>query len=396
MVDNARDMHWASAVSERVETRAALREAARTVLAARPEPPDLVFIFISPHHAGSYEQLPAWLREEFGDALVAGCCAAGVIGGGTELEGREALSLSAGWLPGARLRVRHLLEGIQPSRQAWAECLELTDEEPCQFVLLVDPLTCEVDQLLESLDAAFPHECKIGGLATTGAGEQPSAMFTQDSVQRGGAIVVSFQGEYELRALVSQGCRPVGEQFIVTRARGNVVKELNAGKPAEVLRKLYEGLNPRDHALFNTSLFLGVGLGENRSRYEAGDFVIRNILGIDPESGALAADCRFAEYQVVQFHMRDRETAAIELTQRLRALSRADASRVRGALLFSCAGRGERLFGVGNHDSDSFTKRVGPISVAGFFSNGEIGPIGGKTCLHGYTSVFALFCQREE
>jgi small ligand-binding sensory domain FIST len=394
MVDSAGDMHWASAVSQRVDTHAALREAARNVLAARPEPPDLVFMFISPHHEASYDQVIGWLREEVGEALVAGCCADGVIGGGSELEGREALSLTAGWLPGARIRVRHLTAGIRPNRAAWAQVFDLNEDEPAQFVLMADPLTCDVDQLLSSLDGAFPNECKVGGLATTGAGEQPSAMFTHEAVGRGGAVVVAFQGAYELRALVSPSCRPVGGQFIVTRARGNVIKEFNAGRPAEVLRKLYEGLGPRDLALFNTSLFLGVGLGGNRSRYEPGDFVIRNILGIDPESGALAADCRFDTYEVVQFHMRDADAASEDLTQRLRELVRMESGRMRGALLFTCVGRGERLFGVANHDSDLFTKRVGPLPLAGFFSNGEIGPAGGKTCLHGYSSVFAVFCQR--
>jgi small ligand-binding sensory domain FIST len=318
-----------------------------------------------------------------------------VIGGGCELEGREAVAITAGWLPGAQLRVRHLEEGIQPLEEAWVECLDLIAGEPCQFVLLVDPLTCDVEQLLHSLDAAFPSGCKVGGLASASAGDQPSALFAGTEVHHGGALIVSFQGAYELQTVVSQGCRPVGEPFIVTRARGNVIKELNAGRPAEVLRKVYEGMSARDHSLFNTSLFLGVGLGENRSRYERGDFVVRNILGIDPESGALATDCRIDTYQVVQFHMRDRESAAQDLTQRLRELMRSDdATRIRGALLFSCLGRGERLFGTANHDSDSFAKRVGPVSLAGFFSNGEIGPVGGKTCLHGYTSVFALFYAR--
>jgi small ligand-binding sensory domain FIST len=395
MVDNASEMHWASAVSERIDTHTAVMEAARALRSERPDPPDLVFVFISPHHAPAYEKLGGWLREEFGNAAIAGCSASGVIGGGCELEGREAVAITAGWLPGARLCVRHLEEGIQPLEEAWVECLDLIPGEPCQFVLFVDPLTCDVDQLLHSLDTAFPSGAKVGGLASASAGDKPSALFAGTEVHHGGALVVSLQGAYELQTVVSQGCRPVGEPFIVTRARGNVIKELNAGKPAEVLRKVYEGMSARDHALFNTSLFLGVGLGENRSRYERGDFVIRNILGIDPESGALATDCRIDNYQVVQFHMRDRETAAQDLTQRLRELMRSDdATRIRGALLFSCLGRGERLFGTANHDSDSFAKRVGPVSLAGFFSNGEIGSVGGKTCLHCYTSVFALFYAR--
>jgi small ligand-binding sensory domain FIST len=123
--------------------------------------------------------------------------------------------------------------------------------------------------------------------------------------------------------------------------------------------------------------------------------LIRNILGIDPESGAMAVDTAIEAYQVVQFHLRDPETAAADLSQRLREFARSDVPpRMCGALLFAGAGRGERLFGVADHDSDAFTRRVGPVSLSGFFCNGEIGPAGGKTRLHGCTSVFAVFCPR--
>jgi small ligand-binding sensory domain FIST len=250
--------------------------------------------------------------------------------------------------------------------------------------------------VLQSLDGAFPNTTKVGGLANAGPDDQPAALFAHGDVLEGGALVVAFQGACEVRAVVSQGCRPVGEPYIVTRARGNVIRELNSGRPAEVLRKIYEAMTPRDVALFNTSMFLGVDLGseDKRSRYGRGDFLIRAILGIDPESGALAVDAQVQIYQVVQFHMRDRDAAAADLTERLRDLARSDAAgQIRGALMFSCVGRGERLFGAPNHDSDGFAKRVGPFALAGFFSNGEIGPVGERSCLHGYTSVFAVICE---
>ena len=387
-------MHWASAVSERVDTYTAVKEATRALLASRPEPPDLVFMFISSHHAEAYERISGWVREELGDAHLVGCSASGVIGGGQELEGREAVAFTAGWLPNVNVRIGHVAEFLPATTDEWVEYLDLNPDLPSQFILFVDAVTCDIDVVLQSLDGSFPSMTKVGGLASP-AQDQPAALFAHGDVLSGGALVVALQGACEMRAVVSQGCRPVGEPFIVTRCRGNVIKELNSGKPADVLRRIYDSMNARDLALFNTSLFLGVDLGgeENRSRYERGDFLIRNILGIDPDSGALAVDAKVQTYQVVQFHMRDRDTAADELTQRLRDLTRSEsAARLRGALLFSCVGRGERLFGSANHDSDSFAKRVGPVALTGFFSNGEVGPVGGRTCLHGYTSVFAVFC----
>jgi len=392
-------MHWASAVSERVDTYTAIKEAARALRVGQPEPPDLVFIFISGHHAENFERVSAWVQEELGEAALVGCSAAGVIGGGQELEGRESLALLAGWLPGVHVRIGHVAEFLPATLDEWVEHLEIDPDEKCHFLLFADSVTCDIDVVLQTLDAAFPDSPKAGGLANAGAEDAPAALFAHGDVLEGGAVVVALQGAVELRTLVSQGCRPVGEPYIVTRARGNVIKELNAGRPAEVLRRIYETLNPRDLALFNTSMFLGMDLGsaDTRSRYERGDFLIRNILGIDPESGALAVDARVEPYQVVQFHMRDRDTAAADLHERLRELARSpQATRIRGGLMFSCMGRGERLFGVANHDSDMFARRVGPTPLAGFFCNGEVGPAGGRTSMHGYTSVFALICEPED
>jgi small ligand-binding sensory domain FIST len=268
-------------------------------------------------------------------------------------------------------------------------------EEVSALITLVDPYSFDAEGLLNGLDRAYPRTSKLGGLVSGGADKRAPALFTGDDVHREGAIVLALTGDWDMRTVVAQGCRPVGEPYIVTRAKGNVIRELNAGKPAEVLRRVYEGMNARDHSLFNTSLFLGIDLGDQRSRYAAGDFLIRNVLGIDPDSGAMAIDARVRDYQVVQFHLRDNETSALDLVHRLRAFtSTQPPESIRGALLFSCLGRGERLYGVPNHDSNAFTQRVSPESLSGFFSNGEIGPVGQKTYLHGYTSVFAVFCDR--
>jgi small ligand-binding sensory domain FIST len=391
-------MRWASAVSGRVDSRTAVTEALRALMGEGSAPPDLLLAFVSHHHAAAYDELTRWLREALPGSLVLGCSAAGVIGGGTELEGREAVSLTGAWLPDTQVSAQHVAGPVlDVTREDWLERLRLAPEQPCQFLLIVDSNTYEVEHLLENLDAAFPDACKVGGLSSAGGSDQPIVFFEGGRVHRGGALVVAFQGATELRAVISQGCRPVAEPFIVTRSHGNVIKEFNAGKPAEVLRKVYDGMNARDHSLFNTSLFLGIGLGENRSRYESGDFLIRNILGVDPDSGAMAVDTHIEAYQVVQFHLRDRDTAAADLAQSLRELARSDAAPyVRGALLFSGSGRGERLFGVANHDSDAFARRVGPVSLSGLFCNGEIGPAGGKTCVHNYTSIFTLFSVRVE
>lgn len=388
-------MHWASAVSDRVDTYTAIQDAARALLAGQSTPPDLVFLFISAHHAESYHNLSDWLQEFLGDTTVVGCSAAGVIGAGQELEGREAVSLVGGWLPDVQIRVGHVAEFLPATQDEWLEFLDLNPEAKSHFLLLADAVTCDIEVVLHTLDQCFPAMVKVGGLTNAGPEDQPATLFAHGDVLQGGALVVAMQGAIDVQTIVSQGCRPVGEPLIVTRARGNVIKELNAGKPAEVLRRIYDGLNARDLARFNTSMFMGVDLGDSsRSRYQSGDFLIRNILGIDPDSGALAVDSQIQTYQVVQFHMRDQDSAAAELGHKLAAFARSPRGpQVRGALMFSCFARGERLYGVPNHDTDMFTRRIGSVPVAGCFCNGEIGPVGERSCLHGYTSVIAVFCE---
>lgn len=390
-------MEWASAVSERVDTREAVREASNILMSGREDPPDLVLAFVSPHHAANYAKVPGWAYEFLRPGTFAGCSAAGVIGGGRELENREAVSLTAAWLPDTEVRMAYLEQVPDSPENVWPSLLETSRADVSCLVTLVDPYSFDPEGLLDGLDRAYPDTGKLGGLVSGGAQNRAPALFTGTDVHREGALVVALTGDWELRTVVSQGCRPIGEPYIVTRARGNVIRELNAGKPADVLRKIYENMNARDHSLFSTSLFLGIDMGDQRSRYAAGDFLIRNVLGIEPDSGAMAIDARVRDYQVVQFHLRDNETSAQDLVQRLRALAASQPSEtIRGALLFSCLGRGERLYGVSNHDSNIFAQRVSSASLSGFFGNGEIGPVGARTYLHGYTSVFAVFCDRQQ
>lgn len=392
-----RELALTSAVSERLDTREAVREAANAIRASAPggQTPDLVLAFVSPHHAKAFGQIGAFIREELGETTFLGGSAAGVIGAGRELESREAISLTAAFLPDARLVVHHISDAPgDGSPAAWAAALGARPDDRRACLVLVDPSTCESDMLLRNLDAALPGSCKVGGQASP-IGDRPAALFSGARVHRGGALVCLLDGAFDVTAVVARACRPIGEAFIVTRSRGNVIQELNAGKPAEVLRMLHESLGERDNALWNTSLFLGVDMTQTTGTHKQGDFVIRNVLGVDRESGAMAIDCNLQSYQVVQFHLRDRETATADLTRQLRTLGLSDhASRIRGALLFSGVGRGERLFGMANHDSDEFLRRVGAVSLSGFFCNGEIGPVGERNFLHGYTSVYAVFSAR--
>ncbi|PZC48286.1 MAG: Small ligand-binding sensory domain FIST [Chloroflexi bacterium] len=389
-------MKWASAVSREAHLDAALDACASSLMVdLEGESPDLVLAFASPHFASSYHRLPSIVRELLGDALILGCSGRGVIGGGAELEDEPAISLTAAILPGAELRPFRLQsDGIPDADappQAWEDLVGVTVGEEPHFLLLADPYSFPTDTLVAGLDYAFPQSAKIGGLVSGGS---PSnhALFLDGQFYPDGAAGVAFIGNVVIDTVVAQGCRPVGRPLLVTKAQGNLLQALDDRDPMEVLRELFSSLNPSDQRLARHSLFLGVVTDPLKDNWTTGDFLIRNLLGIDPESGALAVGEYLREGQTVQFHLRDAQTSAEDLTEQLdRYAGRSEDRSAAGAVLFSCNGRGIGLYGEAGHDSKAFFSSVGSLPLGGFFCNGEIGPVGGSTYIHGYTSSFGIF-----
>jgi small ligand-binding sensory domain FIST len=371
-------MRWASALTEERATEAAVEDAA-----ARVEPglagakPDLVLLFTAPEHEGAL----ARVRARFPGAVVVGCSAGGVIGGGRESEGNAALSLAVASLPGVDLDPLRLDDGDIPDLSP-----------PACFVVLADPFTCDVDRLVSALDARFPGVPKIGGMASGGRQPGATVLHLADETLHDGAVALALRGNLTAETVVAQGCRPIGTPLVITRCEKNVVEELG-GRPAlKVLRELFDTLSAEDKTLFRSALHVGIEMSGERIEYKAGDFLVRNVLGADPESGAIAIGALPERYQALQFHLRDAKTAHQDLAACLdRFRAETGATRPAGGLLFSCLGRGAQLYGKPNHDSDLFRERIGPTPLGGFFCNGEIGPVGGQTFVHGYTSSFGLF-----
>jgi small ligand-binding sensory domain FIST len=385
-------MKWASAISEAQETKRAIAEAtseiARQLGGAEP---DLVVVFVSPHHAEAYESLPATIAATFPRALLFGCSAAGVIGAGHEVEERAALSLTAAQLPGVTLKPLIFAdapeEGPDAGAEAWRARVGVAVDEDPQFLLACDPFTIDANALVAGLDAAYPSGRKVGGVASGGSGPGQNALYAGSRLQRVGAVGVAMTGDIAVDTIVAQGCRRIGDPMPITRADGHVVRELGGKEPVAVMRALYDGLDARDKDLFRHSLFVGLEMEEGKIEFR-GDFLVRNIVGVDPNTGALAVGAKVRQWQVLQFLLRDAKTAEHDLTAQL---ERHRGPPPAGALLFSCLGRGQNLFGRPDHDTDLFRQRVGAVPLGGFFGNGEIGPVGGQTFLHGYTSAFGLF-----
>ena len=389
-------MRWASTLSRQPRAAAAFDEAS-SALEQQLEgtPPDLLLAFVSPDHASDYEHIAAQAARRFERALLVGCTAGGVIGGAQEAEEGPGLSLTAGVLPGAVLsgfRVDsdsslHPVAGAQgrPDRAGAAP------RRGPKLLLLADPFTLDVPGFIEEIDGAYPGAPKFGGLASGGQGPMENRLFIGDEVLRTGGVGVVFSGDVAVDTLIAQGCRPIGTPMLVTRCQQSLLQELD-GRPAMlVLSELYHSLGPRDRELMQQSVFLGLELRSEEVEYEPSELLVRNVLGADERTGALAVGAELRPMTVAQFMLRDAHSAEEDLRRMLVRHRRASTDRPAGALLFSCVGRGAGLFGCADHDTSLFEEQLGPAPLGGFFCNGEIGPVGGTTFLHGYTSAFAIF-----
>jgi len=388
-------MRWSSALSEHRDAIAAAEEAAAAVRADLGGAPDLAFLFCGDAYATDYAALVERLQQVLGGGLLLGCSGRSVIGAGREIEGTPAVSILGARLPGVSIHpVRLAGDGCPRGASAWREAFELgPDPAPC-FVLLADPWSCDAEALVHQLDLDFPAGAKLGGLASGGQQRGENALFLDGRAHREGLVGVALQGDVQVDSIVAQGCRPIGNPMFVTRCRGQVLVELDGRPPVDCLRDLFEHGSARDRALMQSSLFLGIEMRPELTEYGRGDFLIRNLIGADGDSGALAVAAALHDGQVVQFHLRDAQTSAEDLEERLARYRPGPGGAPRAALLFSCLGRGAPLYGRPGHDSEAFRRHLGPLPIAGFFCNGEIGPVEQRTFVHGYTSAFGIFRAR--
>ena len=391
-------MKWASAVSEERTLEKAVDECCAAVRSQLGDgtAPDLAVVFVSGDFLGEFEALPGLIQDKLGAGLLFGCSAGGVIGGGKEVEQRSGFSLTVGELPGVKLSPFHLDREQLPSQDAppnaWEEAVGVAASDNPHLLLLVDPFGFPAQEFLMGLDYAFGGCVKIGGLASSGQRPGENALFLGGEVYSSGAVGLAMSGNIAVDTVVAQGCRPVGEVMSITKCHQNILQEINERPPLEVLREVFAASGDRDRELMQHSLFLGIVMDDFIDEPRQGDFLIRNIVGLDGRTGSMAIGEMLREGQRVQLHLRDALTSADDLGALLaRYSSERGVDNCLGALLFSCQGRGQYLYGRADHDTDMFHEKVGSIPLGGFFCGGEIGPVGGTTFLHGYTSSFGIF-----
>ncbi len=360
---------------------------------------DLACLFFSPHYAESAGELVHSIHRQLAPGVMVGCMGEGIIGFAEEYEDKPVVILWVAHLPGVQVIPLHLTfhEKEQKSylMEGWPQELDARADRPT-FLAFVDPFSTPVEDVFQTMEQHCPGAPAIGGIASGGSDLGENRLVLNGEIMGNGLVGVALWGQVSIRTLVSQGCQPIGERFVVTKAERNIIYELGGAPPLARLQETLQSLGPEGGQKAAMAVQVGVAFDEQRERFDQGDFLIRGLLGADQRSGSVAISDVVKEGQTIQFHVRDQKAASEDFNLLLAKdrLTYPNAA-LKGALLFTCNGRGRRFFAEPNHDITALQRRAEGIPVAGFFAAGEIGPVGGKNFIHGYTASVALFAESD-
>jgi len=356
---------------------------------------DLGILFLSIGNQGAVREIVDGINNKIQIKNLIGCTSAGVIGTQDEIEQQAATVLVLAKLPDVKILPFAInqtqLEGLKTAEE-WYQFFETYPNENPTFILLPDPFMLDLNSLLGSLNRFYPGAAVAGGLASAARSPGENTLVLNQEQINEGAVGVVLTGSLRVETVVSQGCKPIGDTYIVTKAEENLIRSL-AGKPfIEILQGILAKLPQRDRILAHEAVFVGIAMDEYKHEFKRGDFLIRGVMGIDQETGAGVIADYVKTGQTVQFHLRDSEAAsedlnALMLSQQTKMVN----LRPQGALVFCCNGRGQNMFSQKNHDINIIQQYLGSVPAGGFFCAGEIGPVGKQNFLHGFTNSIVLF-----
>ncbi len=389
-------MRFASACSKSPDLEEAVGNVSSSAVDALTDRPDLGVLFVSSHHGPDLSEVAESVRERTGVQNLIGCTGESIVGNGEEIEQEPAISLWIGSLPDTSITTGHVQFKSAPDAETFTGLpanLSKLDPERTTLLLLGDPFTFPASRFLEQINNKHSGMEVIGGMASGGRTPGQNAVFIGDDERRDGAALAVLSGPVELNTIVSQGCRPIGPHYVVTKAEGNVIQELGGASALSQLQELLDDLPTVDRQLLQEGLHIGKVINEQQETFDRGDFLIRNVVGIDQESGAIQIGGPIQAGQTIQFQVRDAASADEDLRELLDGIDQNAGAPPKSALLFTCNGRGTRLFEEQHHDAGLLKETFGDIPISGFFAQGEIGPIGGSNFIHGYTACITLFRQ---
>jgi small ligand-binding sensory domain FIST len=362
--------------------------------------PSLGLIFMAPRFFPQAKQVLEIVRVHAQTPLLVGCSSQALINGSEEIEDGGGISLAIFHLPGAELKGFHFKQEHVDECNGPAYWHHETSVEPTQtngWLAFGDPFNMDCDTWLRLWNEAYAPLPVLGGLASGDFSARATQVYLNGAVHEEGVVVVSIGGEVAIQGVISQGCTPIGETWTITKADQNFIYEIGNRPAYTVLAETFSKLPPEEQKKTQGNLFVGLVINEYLDEFGRGDFLVRNLIGADPNSGIVAVGAFPRAGQTMQFQRRDAAAANEDMMEMLNsAHEQLKDKQVFGGCLCSCNGRGSHLFGYANHDAGMIQRRLGPLALAGFFCNGEIGPVGEKNFLHGYTASLALFVKKEK
>lgn len=408
---------FAAALSVRTESASAAKEAVERALSRLGgQTPDLALVFITGPHVLHASTMASLIRHVSGAAHVVTCSAKGVIGGEIEVEDAPGVSLMLAAAPG--VRISPFLVGELPKvpdkpgpdwhRDVLAEAMQI-EPDHAGTLMFCDPYSVPLVRTLPAMSLATRSMPILGGFASSASTPGQNAVGLNDDIRNSGGIGISLSGDLQLEGVVSQGCKAIGPTMVVTKARDNIIQQLGGKRAVDMLREVVSELPVGQRVALTKGMLLGKVINEYRERFGQGDFLIRGVHSIDATTGAIIANDFFRVGQTVQIHIRDAQTAHGDLSMLL------DAQKLRprpeAGLVFSCVSRGKRFFGEPHHDASAISQAFSPtqagvqqaksgkhidvanrpLPIAGFFADGEYGPVGEQSYLHTMTTSLGLF-----
>ena len=303
------------------------------------------------------------------------------------------ISLMAMHLPGVAIHPFWFAPNKEKEFENSNELIQYLDIYPTDhpyFLCLADSMTCDIQNLLSVFNKTYPEAPVIGGLASGMVMGANNWLALNHNIYSEGAIGLALIGNIEFEIIISQGCRPIGNPMTITHAHKNIIYQIAGQSALKMLQELLISLPIKDQTLAQNALLVGLAMNEYQAEFKRGDFLIRNIVGIDPDKEALIVGALIKNGQTIQFQLRDSETSKEDLKYHLEHSAPTQDHLEKGAFLVTCCGRGKNLYGQANHDIRMIQSVKGPLPITGFFANGEIGPIGHKNFVHGYTSSLII------
>jgi small ligand-binding sensory domain FIST len=359
----------------------------------------LGLVFMSPRFFSQAKQVLEILQVHGQIPLLAGCSSNSLIAGGQEVEEDAGLVLSLHALPCAELKACYFTQAQVDEASGpgyWSAHSGVNADQTNGWLVFADPFRLDSESWLASWNKTYAPLPVMGGLASGDYAEQQTQVYLNGNVFEEGGVAISIGGKVKLLGVISQGCMPIGETWTLTRVEQNLIQEIGNRPAYEVLAETFNQLSAEDQKKSRGNLFVGLVINEYLDEFHRGDFLVRNLIGADPKTGAIAVGALPRAGQTLQFQRRDALAATEDMMALLiRAKRLLGETTVYGGCLCSCNGRGRGLFGAPNHDAEMIQKFLGPFGMSGFFCNGEIGPVGERNFLHGYTAALALFVKKD-